>query len=132
MSRRAEIMALLADSVGSSSERELEELIESCTQDDYPTLWVAFCGDRPIGVLRLNSQDRAHCTITHIAVHPNLRGQGVGRKLIEYIRDERDFRQAEVETDDDALGFYKACGFEIESIGDNSFGVQRFKCVIRF
>lgn len=130
MSRRAEILALLADSVGSSSERELEKLIESCMQDDYPKLWIAFYHDRLVGVMRLDARDRLHCTITHIAVDANLRGRGVGRKLIEFIRDELDFKQAEAKTDDDALSFYKACGFEVDSIGENSFGIQRYRCVV--
>ena len=82
--------------------------------------------------MRIDSRDRVHCTITHIAVDANLRGRGVGRKLIEIIRDELGFKQAEAETDDDARSFYKACGFEVDSIGKNNFGVPRYRCVVRF
>lgn len=95
-------------------------------------MWIASCTGRSIGVMRLDSHDRSHCTITHIAIHANVRSQGVGRILIEFIRDELEFDQAEAETDGDALGFYEACGFEIESIGENSYGTQRYKCVVRF
>lgn len=129
---RTEVAALLAEAVGNPTAGKLEEVIESCTQDDYPGMWIADCSEESIGVMRLDSQDRSHCTITHIAVRAKVRSQGVGRILIEFIRDELKFDQAEAETDDDALGFYKACGYEIESIGENSYGTQRYRCVVRF
>ena len=85
-----------------------------------------------VGVLRVDAHRRFRCTITHIAVAHRFRGQGFGQRLIEFIRDELNFEQAEAETDDDALGFYRACGFEIESLGESSFGTERFRCVICF
>lgn len=127
-----EVTALLAEAVGNPTESELEKLVETCRPAGYPALWIASYADRPIGVMRLNCQDRSHCTITHIAVDANLRGQGIGRKFIEFIRDELDFRQAEAETDDDAIGFYRACGFKVESIQQNSFSIQRYRCTVRF
>lgn len=127
-----EVLALLAESVGNPTESELEKLVATCRPAGYPALWIASYADRPIGVMRLDSQDQSHCTITHIAVDTNLRGRGVGRKFIEFIRDDLGFRQAEAETDDDAIGFYKTCGFKVESIYQNRYGIQRYKCAVRF
>ena len=126
-----EVMALLAESVGNFKVSELEALITTCRHVDYPALWIANRFDRPKGVMRLDSQDRSHCTITHIAVDMTSRRQGIGRKFIEFIRDDLDFRQAEAETDSDAIGFYEACGFKVESIGVNTYGTRRYKCVMR-
>ena len=128
---KKEVAAVLAESIGNPTDSKLKALMESCTYGGFPSLWIASRSDAVIGVLRLESQSRSRCTITHIAVHQRLRGQGIGRNLIEFIRDELNFRQEEAETDDDALGFYKACGFEIESIGENSNGTRRYKCVVR-
>ncbi|MCY4129234.1 MAG: GNAT family N-acetyltransferase [Gammaproteobacteria bacterium] len=127
-----EVMALLAESVGNPTDSELEKLVATCNPADYPALWIASVFHRPIGVMRLDSQNRSNCTITHIAVDANLRGRGIGRKLIEFIRDDLDFRQVEAETDSDAIGFYQACGFKVESIQQNSYSIQRYKCTFRF
>ena len=124
-------MALLAESVGNPTDSGLEELIATCRQNGYPALWIASRSDQPIGVLRLDSEVRSHCTITHIAVAKEFRSRGIGRKFIEFIRDDLGFMRAEAETDDDALGFYEACGFVVESIGENSYGIRRYKCLIR-
>ena len=131
-SSRIDVAALLADSVGNPTTKVLEELMESCTQDDFPALWIANCSGTAIGVLRLESQDQTHCTITHIAVRQNVRGQGIGRSLVEFIRDDLRFRQAEAETDDDSVGFYKSCGFKVEESGENRNGTKRYTCVVRF
>lgn len=130
-SQREEILALLAESVGQSTESALAELVDSCKPDDYPAIWIASGSDRPIGVMRLDSEDRTRCTITHIAVDKDLRSRGVGRLLIEFILDDLGFRQVEAETDDDARGFYEACGFIAKSIGENRYGIQRYRCLVR-
>ena len=123
---------VLAESVGTPTDTTLKELIESCTRDEFPRLYIASFHSALVGVLRVDAHRRFRCTITHIAVAHRFRGQGFGQRLIEFIRDELNFEQAEAETDDDALGFYRACGFEIESLGESSFGTERFRCVICF
>ena len=123
---------LLAESVGTPTDAALKELIESCATDEFPRLYIASFHSALVGVLRVDAYRRSQCTITHIAVAHRFRGQGIGQRLIEFIRDEMNFVQAEAETDDDALGFYRACGFEIDSLGEDSFGNKRFRCVIRF
>ena len=127
-----EVATLLAESIGNASEAKLQELIQSSGSDDLPSIWIASWNDALIGVLRVDSLTRGRCTITHIATHPRYRRQRVGLSLVEFIRDELKFEQAEAETDDDAVHFYEACGFEVESLGRNEFGVQRYKCVRHF
>ena len=127
-----EVASLLAESIGNVTEGKLQELIQSSGSDDFPSIWIASCNDVIVGVLRVDSLTCARCTITHIATHPRYRRQRVGLTLVEFIRDELKFEQAEAETDDDAVSFYKACGFEVESLGMNEFGVQRYKCVRHF
>ena len=33
------------------------------------------------------------------------------------------------ETDQEAVGFYRKCGFKVESLGELYPGVERFRCV---
>ena len=127
-----DVASILAESVGKPTEAAVEAFIQSCTSDILTTLWVAKCEGAPVGILRLHSSDRRRCIITHIAVHPEWKDRGIGRKLIEFIRDDLKFSQVEAETDDGAVGFYRSCGFEIEPLGEKYPGVQRYKCVIRF
>lgn len=129
---RQEVAALLAEAVGNPTGKKLDELIGTCNKADFPALWIASCSDSVVGILRLESEGRSRCVVTHIAVHQSSRGQGIGRKLVEFLRDDLNFRQAEAETDDDALGFYKSCGFMHESVGEQIQGTQRYKCVIRW
>lgn len=132
ISPREEVLGLLAESVGNPVASELEKLVDSCEQDDYPDLWIANHAKAPIGLMRLDSRESSCCTITHIAVISDLRNQGIGRNLIEFIGENLNFQRAEAETDDDALCFYKACGFQVEPIGINAFGVRRYLCVRTF
>ena len=49
--------------------------------------------------------------------------------LIEFVRSDLGFWQVGAETDDDAVEFYKSCGFAVESLGANSYGANRYKCL---
>ncbi len=125
------VAKLLVTSVGNATAEALDGLIQSCVGEGFPSMWLASCDDTPVGVLRLDSKNPARCTITHIATHPEYRSQGIGRKLIEFTVNDLRFEKIEAETDDSAVNFYKSCGFEIESLGKNEYGVQRYKCVLR-
>ena len=120
-----DVASILAESVGAPTEAAVGEPMQSCTSNSLTTLWVARCEDTPVGIVRLDSSDRSRCIITHIAVHLEWRGVGTGRRLIAFVRDDLRFGQLEAETDDDAVGFYRSCGFEIEPLGEKYPGIQR-------
>ena len=127
-----EVTDLLAEALGNPTQSELETLMQSCVNDGFPGLWIARSSDTTVGIMRLESRESSSCVITHIAIHPSFRRQQIGRKLVEFLRDDLRFAHAVVETDDDAVCFYKACGFECKSLGDNKYGVRRYKCEIHF
>ena len=65
--------------------------------------------------------------ILHIAVVESARGLGVGRKMIGALV--KQYKKAiEAETDDDAVDFYRKCGFEVTAI--RKYDVQRWVCVL--
>ncbi|WP_216624901.1 GNAT family N-acetyltransferase [Paenibacillus foliorum] len=78
--------------------------------------------------LKLNPEEK-HAMILHIAVDHNLRGTGIGRKLIDEVISINDITSLEAETDKDAVNFYRSSGFIIKSLGEKYPGVERFLCV---
>lgn len=65
--------------------------------------------------------------IYHIAARESARGKGVGSAMITALQEK--YRKAiEAETDDDAVGFYRKCGFETTAI--QKYNVRRWVCVL--
>lgn len=66
--------------------------------------------------------------IDAIAVAPAVRGRGVGRALVDALRAADPDAALLAETDDDAVGFYRAAGFVAVSLGERYPGVVRYRC----
>ena len=78
--------------------------------------------------LRILSADEAE--IRHIVVTKEYRGQGIGRRLIAEILPVLGVSQLSVETDSEAVDFYRKVGFQIFSLGQIHPGTERFRCVL--
>ena len=66
--------------------------------------------------------------IKHIAVHENNRGHGIGSAMVNALAAK--FNMAvHAETDDDAVDFYRKCGFETTAF--QKYNVRRWKCELR-
>lgn len=65
--------------------------------------------------------------ITTISVTENARHRGIGRAMISALWKEYEMA-VEAETDDDAVEFYRKCGFETTAIQKNN--VRRWMCVL--
>lgn len=63
-----------------------------------------------------------------IAVTRSLRGSGRGRRLLDELAGQGDSRWIVAETDLDGVGFYRACGFSVATLGEKYPGVKRFRC----
>jgi ribosomal protein S18 acetylase RimI-like enzyme len=57
-----------------------------------------------------------------------VRGEGLGRRLINEILSLQGGSTIQAETDKDAVNFYRSCGFEVKSLGELYPGVERFVC----
>lgn len=66
--------------------------------------------------------------IRSIAVAPTWRNRGLGRTLIDTLAEWAGAKRVVAETDDDAVGFYRRCGFAIEDAAPK-FGRARYWCV---
>ena len=69
-------------------------------------------------------------TVRHVGVSPGQRNQGIGRDMLFQLARELKLSQLIAETDEEAVGFYQRCGFEVESLGEQYPGVERFRCTL--
>jgi N-acetylglutamate synthase-like GNAT family acetyltransferase len=67
--------------------------------------------------------------LRHIAVKPEVRGNGYGRGLILELIEVKQPVIIEAETDEDCIDFYRNVGFSIVSLGEKYPGIERFKCI---
>jgi ribosomal protein S18 acetylase RimI-like enzyme len=77
------------------------------------------------GAERLGSDTIGVCSI---AVAPGWRNQGLGRSLVDALAERLGARRVVAETDDDAVDFYRRCGFAVED-APAKFGKARYRCV---
>lgn len=93
--------------------------------------FAALDGNRPVGLLTVQ-QTLERAEILGIAVHPAGRGQGVGRAMILRAQSDLAPLPLTAETDDDAVNFYRRCGFACEAFSrafpDGT--VRRWRCIL--
>jgi ribosomal protein S18 acetylase RimI-like enzyme len=82
----------------------------------------------PIACIGLERKGRDEADITALAVLPEWRRQGIARLLIFGSYEQLALRMLQAETDADAVEFYRATGFAVESLGERHPGVERFRC----
>ena len=82
----------------------------------------------PIACIGLERRSRDEAAVTALAVLPDWRRQGFARALVFGACEQLGLRAVEAETDADAVGFYRATGFTVESLGERYPGVERFRC----
>ena len=94
-------------------------------------LWGVVDDGRILGVVGYYIRGDQVLYIANISVIEERRGQGIGRSMIEALREKHGL-PIELETDDDAIGFYRKCGFEAASF-EKTYGkdtVRRWKCTL--
>lgn len=93
-------------------------------------LYAYFIEQNIVGCIGIAKKDQKQCELKHIAVSPAYRDKGIGREMIQYIKDHYSFSSICAETDKDAVNFYKNIGFQITSLGEKYPGVERFACLM--
>ena len=84
-----------------------------------------------IGIIAVGKTSNEEFEVKGIAVKQGHRNRGTGKKLIRYVCGELSISILSAETDDDAVGFYKSCGFvcrEFNRTGENG-EYKRYSCV---
>ncbi|WP_102027774.1 GNAT family N-acetyltransferase [Salirhabdus sp. Marseille-P4669] len=114
-----------------TSEKYVEQECELYIQSSARKLYGYEFEDQVVGCIGIEFISPSYCEIKHIAVSPNLRGKGIGSKMIRFIMEEYSLSIMTAETDKDAVNFYKKIGFKITSLGEKYPGVERFQCIYK-
>lgn len=84
--------------------------------------------DGVIGIIGVRRVDNAYVEIMHLAVVEEHRNTGVGKGMINYVRDAERVDEIIVHTDTDIYKYFEKLGFSIEEEEDNMTGLVRFTC----
>lgn len=122
------IQEIVEYSVYSDSEK-LVETIETYKNDPELELYGYEVEGEVIGIIGVRLNVKKELQIEHIAITPDNRGLGYGRGIILEVIELKAPTLITAETDEDSVNFYRNIGFEIESLGEKFYGVERFKCV---
>ena len=121
-----EVQNVLSLSLFQPTPESIARVIERCKKNDERKLWGITMGGKVSAVVEYYLRGDS-IYIAQLAVSQGLRGQGIGRRIItELIK--RYQMPIELETDDDAIGFYRKCGFQVTQFEKNS--VNRWKCIL--
>ncbi|UCC17375.1 MAG: GNAT family N-acetyltransferase, partial [Dehalococcoidales bacterium] len=81
------------------------------------------------GIIGIDCSVKPSGVIKHLAVSPANRRRGIGRSLITETAKVLGLSTMELETDQDAVGFYNACGFTTTEVESKYPGIHRFRCI---
>jgi len=116
---------LLAVAVGGGRDRA-DRIVEQYRRDPGLVLLRASIGGALVGVVGYTVKD-SDAVVLHIATREDSRRSGIGRQMLQAVREAIPHRfRLVAETDSDAVGFYIANGFLAESLGEKYPGVERF------
>lgn len=125
----AGVQELLAAAVGYPSPERLARVSARYREAGWRLLGLER-GGRLVGLIGLEVQPPDRAVVQHIAVVPQERGRGIGRALLSQAAAALAVRHLTAETDADAVGFYRRCGFAVASLGEVYPGVERFRCTL--
>ncbi|WP_425147083.1 GNAT family N-acetyltransferase [Deinococcus sp.] len=72
----------------------------------------------------------AQAELLHLGTRLDARHSGYGRALLLALMTDLHLERLEAETDDEAIGFYRRAGFEVEETATR-FGTPRYRCLLR-
>jgi N-acetylglutamate synthase-like GNAT family acetyltransferase len=124
-----EVKDLLAMAVGYPNPERLKNLLDIIYDIQYLKLYVNTEQGKITGVIGIDDSASPHGWILHLAVHPDYRLKGAGRKIIFQLMETLSLVSVGLETDHEGAGFYRACGFSAAEIHSKWPGVQRYRCI---
>lgn len=112
-----EVLTLLAPSVYNPTPERLKHRAEEYAADSNVKAYACKNSEKYIGIVVFVTENGI-TEILDIAVKPEYRKHGIGRKLIDFIFTQFPIDNITAETDDKAVGFYKKCGFAVTPVGE--------------
>lgn len=116
---------IISPSIGMATEQKIQKILSKYNNSPNHHLIGAFSDDILIGVIGVEITDEI-CAIKHISISAENRMKGIGKQLIMYIAHHFSIKHFIAETDDDAVDFYRKCGFQCKSF-ESQYG-KRYRC----
>jgi ribosomal protein S18 acetylase RimI-like enzyme len=111
-----EVLALLKPSVYNPTPERLKSRAEKYSADKNIFVYACKKDGIYVGIVVFGTGNGT-AEILDIAVKPEYRKHGIGKSLIDFIFTQFPIYNITAETDDEAVGFYKRCGFDIIGFG---------------
>ena len=121
-----EVLALLKPSVYNPTPERLKSRAEKYSADKNIFVYACKNSEKYIGIVVFVTENGT-AEILDIAVKPEYRKHGIGRKLIDFIFNRFPVDTIIAETDDEAVGFYKRYGFAVTPTKEVS-DIRRYFC----
>lgn len=109
------ILHLLAPSVFNPTFERLLIRAKKYQADDKSKVYAYSENGEYKGIIVFKTEDNT-AEILDIAVKPEYRKHGIGKSLIDFIFTQFPIDNITAETDDEAVGFYKKCGFAVTPV----------------
>lgn len=121
-----EVLTLLKPSVYNPTPERLKRRVEKYSSDKNTFVYACKIDGVYAGIVVLKTENDT-AEILDIAVKPEYPKHGIGRNLIGFIFTQFPIDTITAETDNEAVGFYKKCGFTVTSVGEVS-STKRYFC----
>ena len=119
-------MAIIYQNTHHVQQSDLEELFLSVewssghypdklvtAMEHFETVFTAWDGDKLVGLICAMDDGIMTAYVHYLLVRPDYQGMGIGKKLVEKIKDTyKDYLRIVLVAYNDEVGFYESCGFE--------------------
>lgn len=122
------VRELLSYSVGFSAAEKMKRIADQYGERASRKIFGVEQAGQLLGVIGFELLESSKAIIHHISVAQDKRGSGIGRSLIEWVIKRFSITQLIAETDGEAAGFYRHCGFQVRSLGAKTNERERFRC----
>ncbi|HEY93372.1 MAG TPA: GNAT family N-acetyltransferase [Dehalococcoidia bacterium] len=124
-----EVKEILFMATGNPTSENLDSLLFEYYSNDNHSLFICKENNIITGIIGIDCSGKPLGFIKHLAVLPENRRRGIGGHLINETAKVLGLSIIELETDQDAVEFYIACGFSSKEIKSKYPGIRRFRCV---
>jgi len=124
-----EVKNLLTMAIGYPAPDFLQKLLDVVYDIEGHHLFITSNQNKVTGIIGLDITARPHGWLLHLAVRPDYRRQGIGKSLISQVMEQFKLESVALETDQNAVDFYRACGFTAVEITSKWPGVHRYRCI---
>lgn len=111
-----EVLTLLKPSVFNPTPERLKDRAEKYSADKRTNVYACKTGGIYVGIVVFKTENGT-AEILDIAVKPEYRKHGIGKSLVDFIFTQFPIDNITAETDDEAVEFYKRCGFDVNVSG---------------